>query len=125
MMGCWKNDDWKERHSPAAMAGAIAAAVAIGIAMAFALGWIVMLLWNWLAPGIFNLRRITYWEGWGLLILCQILFKSGGYRGGRRGRARGDGEWRRAMRDRFRSCQGDGSRAAAEGKAPDGGTEGL
>ena len=36
----------------------------------------VMLLWDWLMPGIFGLRTITWFEAWGLLFLCGILFKS-------------------------------------------------
>ena len=36
-------------------------------------GWIVMLLWNWLMPSIFGLKTITYWQGWGLIVLCYIL----------------------------------------------------
>ena len=36
----------------------------------------VMLLWDWLMPGIFVLRTITWFEAWGLLFLCGLLFKS-------------------------------------------------
>lgn len=36
----------------------------------------VMLLWDWLIPGIFGLRTITWFEAWGLLFLCGLLFKS-------------------------------------------------
>ena len=36
----------------------------------------VMLLWDWLMPGIFGLRTITWCEAWGLLFLCGLLFKS-------------------------------------------------
>lgn len=36
----------------------------------------VMLLWDWLMPGIFGLRTITWFEAWGLLFLCGMLFKS-------------------------------------------------
>lgn len=35
-----------------------------------------MLLWNWLMPTIFGLTTITYWQGFGLWILCDLLFKS-------------------------------------------------
>ena len=37
-------------------------------------GEIVMLLWNWLAPALFGLRQITFWQALGLLALCRILF---------------------------------------------------
>src|SRR2546422_9255661 len=37
-------------------------------------GGLVMLLWNWLAPALFGLRLITFWQAIGLLALCRILF---------------------------------------------------
>ena len=39
-------------------------------------GLFVMLLWNWLIPGILGLGVITFWQAWGLTWLCAILFKS-------------------------------------------------
>lgn len=54
----------------------------LGIIMAalFALvfGFVVEWLWNWLMPGIFGLRQITYWQAFGLLLLAKIFF--GGFR---------------------------------------------
>lgn len=38
------------------------------------LGYVVMALWNWLMPGIFGLKLITFWEALGLLILSKLLF---------------------------------------------------
>ncbi len=35
---------------------------------------IVMLLWNWLMPAIFNLTTISFWQALGLLLLMRILF---------------------------------------------------
>jgi hypothetical protein len=49
------------------------------VVFALFFGWIVMLLWNWLMPSLFGLKTITYWQGWGLVILGRILF--GGWRG--------------------------------------------
>ena len=49
-----------------------------GLALAFLFGLIVMALWNWLMPEIFGLGRITYWQAWGLFLLCTILFKGMG-----------------------------------------------
>jgi hypothetical protein len=37
-------------------------------------GLVLMLLWNWLAPAIFGIKMITFWQAVGLLILCKILF---------------------------------------------------
>jgi uncharacterized membrane protein len=47
-------------------------------------GTIVMLLWNWLAPALFGLRLITFWEALGLLVLCRILFGGFGLHGSQR-----------------------------------------
>ena len=39
--------------------------------------WIVMLLWNWLLPDLFGFKEINYWQSFGILVLCQILFAQG------------------------------------------------
>jgi Ca2+/H+ antiporter, TMEM165/GDT1 family len=65
----------------------IAAMVAVAAA---AFGFVVMSLWNWLAPTLFGLHAITFWQALGLLILSKILF------GGFRGRPGGGYAWRRA-----------------------------
>jgi hypothetical protein len=70
------------------IAHSIARKIAIGIALFLAFlvfivlgGLVVQLLWNWLLPGIFSVRQVTFWEALGLLALCRILF--GGFgRGG-------------------------------------------
>lgn len=49
--------------------------IIIAFLMAFLFGYFVMLLWNWLMPVIFGLVKITYWQAWGLVLLCHILFK--------------------------------------------------
>ena len=43
-------------------------------------GELVMHLWNWLAPTLFGWRQITFWQAFGLLALCRILFGSHGFR---------------------------------------------
>lgn len=51
--------------------------VVVGIA---ALGWVVMLLWNWLVPALFTGgQEIGYVQALGVLLLSKILF--GGFRG--------------------------------------------
>ncbi len=52
----------------AAFLGLIAVVIVI-------LGYPVMLLWNWLMPGIFGLSEITFWQAIGLNVLCTILFR--------------------------------------------------
>jgi hypothetical protein len=41
---------------------------------------IVMLLWNWLLPPLFDWPQITLLQGFAMLVLCRILF--GGFGGG-------------------------------------------
>jgi hypothetical protein len=67
----------------------------LGISALAIMGLVVMSLWNWLAPGVFGLHTITYWQAFGLLILSKILF------GGFHGRPRCGGHWRRRMSERW------------------------
>jgi hypothetical protein len=66
-------------------------------------GELVMLLWNWLAPALFGLREITFWQALGLLALCRILFGGFGFGGGghRGSHRRMDGRIRERMRERM------------------------
>jgi hypothetical protein len=57
--------------------------------------FVVMSLWNWLAPAVFGFNTITFWQALGLLILSKILF--GGFRG-RPGHGR---HWRVRMHQRW------------------------
>lgn len=41
----------------------------------FGLGFIVMLLWNWLIPVIFGLTTITIWQSFGLILLSSFLLR--------------------------------------------------
>ncbi|MBN2105706.1 hypothetical protein JW835_16835 [bacterium] len=59
--------------------GMIIGGIALGVVVAFLFGWLVMLLWNWLMPVIFDLSTITFWQAWGLVILSHILFKTGNH----------------------------------------------
>jgi hypothetical protein len=68
---------------------------AIGIAAIGVFGFIVMSLWNWLAPPILGARPVDFWQALGILVLSKILF--GGFRGGR---GHG-GHWRDRMKARW------------------------
>lgn len=46
--------------------------VLLGLAAVAIVGFITMLLWNWLIPSIFNGRPITYLQTLGLLALVKI-----------------------------------------------------
>lgn len=56
--------------------GILLLSIVITAAVALLLGWIVMMLWNWLIPDLFGLKEITYLQGWGIAFLCQTLFGS-------------------------------------------------
>lgn len=66
-------------------------------------GEVVMLLWNWLAPALFGLREVTFWQAIGLLALCRILFGGFGLGGGghRNSRRRMEGRIRERMTERW------------------------
>ena len=42
-------------------------------------GEVVKQLWNWLLPPLFGWPRITFWQAFGLLALCRILFGGHGF----------------------------------------------
>jgi hypothetical protein len=65
------------------------------IVAAGVIGFVVMSLWNWLAPAVFGLRSITFWQALGILIFSKILF------GGFRGRPGYGGHWRRRISERW------------------------
>jgi hypothetical protein len=75
----------------------------LGIVIFTAIGGeIVMLLWNWLAPTLFGLRQVTFWQAIGLLALCRILFGGFGLGGGghRNSRRRMEGRISERIRER-------------------------
>ena len=71
------NQWWRERTLPEKILTGFGFGL-LGIGLLALLGWIVMLLWNWLMPDIFGLKQINYWQAWGLLILSTILFQGFG-----------------------------------------------
>ena len=66
-------------------------------------GELVMHLWNWLAPALFGLRQVTFWQALGLLALCRILFGGFGLGGGghRNSHRRMEGRIRERVRERM------------------------
>jgi hypothetical protein len=83
----------------------VAAIAAVAVTV---FGFLVMTLWNWLAPEVFGFHTVTFWQALGILILSKILF--GGFHGKRGwgGPWRYDessGRWRRLTaeeREKFR-----------------------
>lgn len=58
-------------------------------------GGVVFYLWNWLAPMLFGFKTITFWQAFGLLVLCRMLFGGFGMGGGHR-----RSDWGHRMRAR-------------------------
>ena len=67
-------------------------------------GEVVMQLWNWLLPSLFGWPRITFWQAFGMLVLCRILFGGHGLLGSGRRFSRTAEErerFRQRVRERF------------------------
>src|ERR1051325_4864539 len=78
-------------------------AALIGMTFFIAIGgMVVMLLWNWLATALFGLPMITFWQAFGLLALCRILFGGFGLGGGGRCNRKHAGKRRHWIRTRAR-----------------------
>jgi hypothetical protein len=78
--------------------------VLLGIAVFIVIGGeVVMRLWNWLTPNLFGWRQIDFWQAFGLLALCRILFGGFGMRGGMRSgmRRRMAERWDSRMAERW------------------------
>jgi hypothetical protein len=76
----------------------------LGIAAVIVIGSeLVMHLWNWLTPQLFGWRQINFWQAFGLLTLCRILFGSHNFRGSHRSNIRGRmaDRWNQRMSERW------------------------
>jgi hypothetical protein len=91
-------------------------------------GELVLHLWNWLLPGLFGWRQVTFWQAVGMLALCRILFGGVSGRGFHRSRSRRRmfGRWERmtpeerekfreGMRSRFGGCAAPGETKESAG----------
>jgi hypothetical protein len=99
----------------------------VGVAVA---GWVVMALWNWLAPDLFGWKTIGYWQALGLLVLSKILF--GGFRGHcGRGHCHGEAaaklaemspeereRFKTGLRSRWCGCGGASEQATGNAESP-------
>ncbi len=52
----------------------IAGCIALCIGGFLLVGYLIKMLWNWLLPNITNIKRITYLQALGILILARLLF---------------------------------------------------
>ena len=56
-----------------------AVAIVMLVIWSLILAWPVQLLWNWLAPGIFGLGRISFFQAFGIKLLLGLTFGSVSY----------------------------------------------
>ena len=70
-----------EEHSVGVAVLLIIGCVILALAVAFGVmclqAWLVMLLWNWVAVGVFGAPVLKFWLAFGLVWLCSLLFKGG------------------------------------------------
>ena len=66
-----------------------------GILLLIVVGVVIMLLWNWLVPQLFNGAEIGFWQALGLFLLARILF------GGWGGKCRGGAQWKSRYIEKF------------------------
>ena len=73
-----KFKSWWKRQNVGVKAVLIIACVLLGLGAAAGLftlfGHIVMWLWNWIMPYLFDLPTIDFWMAWGIVALSMILF---------------------------------------------------
>ena len=56
--------------------GIVIGALALSFGMMCLQAWLVMLLWNWIAVGLFGAPVLSFWLAFGLRWLCGLLFRS-------------------------------------------------
>jgi Ca2+/H+ antiporter, TMEM165/GDT1 family len=76
-----------------------------GILFFLLLGTVVMVLWNWLMPTLFNLPHIDFAQAIGLTILTRIL--AGGFRIGMATGSKEDWDKKRQMWEKFKNMSPD------------------
>jgi hypothetical protein len=72
-------DAWEEYSvgvAILAIIGIVIGALALSFGVMCFQAWLVMLLWNWIAVGLFGAPVLTFWVAFGLRLLCSLLFKS-------------------------------------------------
>ncbi len=64
-----------------------------------AIGFVVMYLWNWLIPALFNGPVISFYQALGILVLSKILF--GGFKKGGHCNQCHKGGWRGHLKEKM------------------------
>ncbi len=66
----WNDNELHPHNVALGVIGGVAVAALSGLII----GWLVMVLWNWLLPDLFGIKQIGYWQGFGLVLLARLLF---------------------------------------------------
>lgn len=69
-------DDYSVGVAILATVGIVIGAIALTFGVMCLQAWLVMLLWNWIAVGLFGAPILSFWVAFGLRWLCSLLFKS-------------------------------------------------
>jgi len=80
---CFGNHDYNSnatRNKTFRIVGQVFVGLLFAVAFALVFGLLVKFIWNSLMPAIFNLREITYWQAFGIIILAKLLFGGFGHR---------------------------------------------
>jgi len=80
-----------KKWNPVYIVGAVIGGIILVVTLGALFGLVVQYLWNWIMPGIFNIREITYLEAFGIMILARMLvggFGGGGKSGGSRSKGK-------------------------------------
>jgi hypothetical protein len=103
------------RHGRSALriVGLAVGGVAFAVFFAFLFGLVVKVLWNWLMPGLFGLKAITFWQAFGIVLLAKILFGAHGH-GHREHRDRDEGR----IRDKVKRFVRADDRSGTAGPVP-------
>lgn len=74
--------------------------ILLGIGIFLLVGYVFMLLWNWLMPDLFGLPTVDYWKAFGILVLAKLLFGFGSHGSGGDKKKSRKGRERAACRNR-------------------------
>jgi hypothetical protein len=80
---CFGNHDYNSnstRNKTFRIVGHVFVGLLFAVAFALVFGLLVKFIWNSLMPAIFNLKEITYWQAFGIIILAKLLFGGFGHR---------------------------------------------
>lgn len=69
-------DDYSVGVAILATVSIVIGAIALTFGVMCLQAWLVMLLWNWIAVGLFGAPALSFWVAFGLRWLCSLLFKS-------------------------------------------------